>query len=504
MSTSELRSDLRDVSGGVANVPVPRTTPPAAGHTPGDGSSSRPVVLHVVEAFGGGVAAAVRDYVRATPECEHHLLCHLRPEAVNLETDWDADFSSVRSLPGGHLTNVRVTRRAIKDLNPDVVHSHSSYAGVYARIAAGHLPRRRTDTLSPLNAPLAPTTRAERRGDVLDDASLAAMVDVEPVDSEHGEGANATSYPGPGAGSAGEQMARSVPGGRPKAESSGRIKQVYTPHAWSFSRLDRSRVSRFGYWLLEGVLAARTDVLAGCSKAENNVAHWGPIAPRTVYVPNVAHPGPERHRRASHGEPLVLVGVGRLVAQKDPMFFVQSVEAIRAAGHAVTPLWIGGGSPHAERQLREHGIEVTGWVGHDLVREHLARADVYLHTARWEGFPITVLEAALNDIPVIVRRIRVFDDAGLPVVVDTPQDVARHWPEVMDERTRDAVCDWARRALWENSYAVQRSRLAEIYGVHVPLAGIGSAPAETRAAPRETVGAPRETWGALQGTTETL
>ena len=105
------------------------------------------------------------------------------------------------------------------------------------------------------------------------------------------------------------------------------------------------------------------------------------------------------------------------------MFFVQAVEAIRAAGHRVAPLWIGGGDADVEQLLREHGVEVTGWVGHHEVREHLQRADVYLHTARWEGFPITVLEAALSDIPVVVRRIRVFDDAGLPVDVDTTADV---------------------------------------------------------------------------------
>ena len=50
----------------------------AAGHAEGAVSAlpggRRPVVLHVVEAFGGGVAAAVRDYARAVPECEHHLL----------------------------------------------------------------------------------------------------------------------------------------------------------------------------------------------------------------------------------------------------------------------------------------------------------------------------------------------------------------------------------------------------------------------------------------------
>ncbi|MBX4293721.1 hypothetical protein K4G99_22825, partial [Mycobacterium tuberculosis] len=35
------------------------------------------------------------------------------------------------------------------------------------------LPRRRNDTLSPLNAPAAPTTRAERHGDLLAHADLA-------------------------------------------------------------------------------------------------------------------------------------------------------------------------------------------------------------------------------------------------------------------------------------------------------------------------------------------
>ena len=166
----------------------------------------------------------------------------------------------------------------------------------------------------------------------------------------------------------------------------------------------------------------------------------------------------------------MVAGAGRLAAQKDPVFFVQAVEAIRAAGHRVAPLWIGGGDADVEQLLREHGVEVTGWVGHHEVREHLQRADVYLHTARWEGFPITVLEAALSDIPVVVRRIRVFDDAGLPVVVDTPEDVARRWAEITDERARDEVSAWARKALWENCYAVQRRRLGEIYGISVPLA----------------------------------
>lgn len=435
--------------------------------TAGGGSPGHPpVVLHVVEAFGGGVAAAVRDYARATPECEHHLLCNLRPEAVNLETNWDDDFSSVRSLPGGHLANITATRWAIREVKPDVIHSHSSYAGVYARLAVGHLPRRRNDTLSPLNAPGAPTTRAERQGYLLSGTGL------EPAAGGGGGGvASGTGSPAR-RGSGAARWSRAVhelTNNRYVDLSLSRIKQVYTPHAWSFSRLDRSRATRLGYWLLEGALAARTDVLAGCSKAENNVAHWGPIAPHTVYVPNIAPSYGARKLRPGVGEPLVLAGAGRLAAQKDPVFFAQAVDAIRAAGHDVRPLWIGGGDEDVERMLREHGVEVTGWVGHEDVRRHLQRADVYLHTARWEGFPITVLEAALNDIPVIVRRIRVFDDAGLPVVVDTPEEVAARWEEITDERARNEVTRWAGQALWENCRAVQRRRLGEIYGLRVPL-----------------------------------
>lgn len=457
----------------------PGTEVPAAAASraqqPDGGGRHRPVVLHVVEAFGGGVAAAVRDYARATPECEHHLLCHLRPEAVNLEASWDADFSSVRTLPGGHLANIKATRWAIREVRPDVVHSHSSYAGVYARLAVGHLPRRRNDTLSPLNAPGAPTTRAERHGDLLGRAELAPSGRGEAQDAAHDAARAPLVAPARSRGAGArvpapvDRALRELANNRYLDLSLSRIKQVYTPHAWSFSRLDRSRFTRLGYWVLEGVLAARTDVLAGCSKAENNVAHWGPISPHTVYVPNIAHPYGAPKPHPEPGEPLVLAGAGRLAAQKDPVFFVRTVEAIRAAGHRVAPLWIGGGDGDVEQLLREHGVEVTGWVGHDEVREHLRRADVYLHTARWEGFPITVLEAALNDIPVIVRRIRVFDDAGLPVVVDSPEDVARRWEEITDERAREEVSAWARRALWENCYAVQRRRLGEIYGVRVPL-----------------------------------
>ena len=71
------------------------------------------------------------------------------------------------------------------------------------------------------------------------------------------------------------------------------------------------------------------------------------------------------------------VSYTHLDVYKRQVFFVQAVEAIRAAGHRVAPLWIGGGDADVEQLLREHGVEVTGWVGHHEVREHLQRCLLY-------------------------------------------------------------------------------------------------------------------------------
>ena len=91
-------------------------------------------ILHVVESFGGGVSDAVNCFRIATPEFEHHLLYALRP-GVDVQPEIFDDFASAIELPGGHGSRVTATRRRIRDLGPDLVHAHSSFAGVYARLA---------------------------------------------------------------------------------------------------------------------------------------------------------------------------------------------------------------------------------------------------------------------------------------------------------------------------------------------------------------------------------
>lgn len=93
-------------------------------------------VLHVVECYEGGVGRAVRNLVQATPGIEHHLLFHEEAgEGLDVE-----GFRSARRLPASQWARVREVRRAVARTRPDVVHAHSSWAGVYARVVRAGRP----------------------------------------------------------------------------------------------------------------------------------------------------------------------------------------------------------------------------------------------------------------------------------------------------------------------------------------------------------------------------
>ena len=92
---------------------------------------SRPRVLHVVECYGGGVASALDQYVRATPGLEHHLLRRLRDDFA--EDGQHDRFATVAELPRGPLTARRAVRAHVRALAPEVVHAHSSFAGLFVR-----------------------------------------------------------------------------------------------------------------------------------------------------------------------------------------------------------------------------------------------------------------------------------------------------------------------------------------------------------------------------------
>lgn len=363
-------------------------------------SPSAPIrVVHVVESFGSGVKNSVLSYVANTPDIEHHLLWSTHSDTTVDEQDLEP-FASHQFLPAGHAARVRAVRTAVKRLGTPVVHAHSSWAGVYVRLALRH---------------------------------------------------------------------------------SHELSIVYTPHGYSFQRQDLPGVARALFRVAEWVLSFNTTKVAACGQHEARLSEWPFKHPSISVVPNVSHDsGPMADpvqtepddMRPSDGpeagdsgppEGSVVVGVGRLCNAKDPTFFAESIRELRASDPSVRAVWIGEGDDHYARDLLDAGVEITGWLSADETWQVLSGSTVYLHTARWEGFPLSVLEAASAGLPIIGRDIGALRDEGLPLLFSEPREIVDIWTRLGDDDERRAAREFARRFAESHSDARQADALHVMY-----------------------------------------
>lgn len=242
---------------------------------------------------------------------------------------------------------------------------------------------------------------------------------------------------------------------------------VYTPHCYGFERRDVSIIKRAVFWILEWILAFNTSVFAGCSVREVNLSKWPHARARKVLVPNAA-------AKISNGispvavrsEALVVVGAGRLGPQKDPAYFRDWVLALQSEGCVVDARWIGGGDPQAEKLLKDSQISVTGWLPRTEVLEQMKKADVYIHSASWEGFPLAVLESSALGVATLVRDIPAF--ANLPPEIKTDFNQPSHFVDRMSDPASAQLWKQQNLAVWQdvlrnNTHQRQGESLKDAY-----------------------------------------
>lgn len=90
-------------------------------------------IVHVTESFGGGVATAILDYVANTPQHDHLLYYATRGDAP-IDQASLRSFASADVMPQGHLRKFIWLARPFRFKKGDVVHVHSSLAGLYVRL----------------------------------------------------------------------------------------------------------------------------------------------------------------------------------------------------------------------------------------------------------------------------------------------------------------------------------------------------------------------------------
>lgn len=363
-------------------------------------------VLHVIESLGGGVLTSVLTMVDATPDIEHELAIWSRRDHADTGDEL-APFAAVHRLPAQPHRAARGLQELVDRLAPDVVHAHSSYAGVLAR----------------------------------------------------------------------------------STEIDARV--AYSPHCFAFERTDLGGVGRAAVREVERALVRRTDVLIACSPHEAGLA--GELGhARVVTVPNRAlHPPELSARRA---EPFRVVTVGRVTAQKDWRHLVavkREVDrlTVRRGLDPMTWEWLGSGDVEGERALEDAGVSVSGWLPREEVVARIGGAQAYVHTAAWEGAPVSILEAAAVGLPLAARAIPTLVSDGVPGLEGTVDGLAEHLLDLRDPLV------WARehrrslRYAAEHATSVQRYRLNTAY-LHVPVlqvpVAVGAAVGSSHVASRGT------------------
>ncbi len=347
-----------------------------------------PRVLHVVEAYGGGVAAVLSDYVASLPEVEHVVLAYRRP-GVQIGNGLHGRAELI-DLPDGKLAQIRAVQDTVRRLQPDVIHAHSSYAGGYVRFA---------------------TRRHEAR-------------------------------------------------------------IVYSPHCYSFQRKDVPGMARASFWVMEAALSFRTDAVAAVGEWEQELAARLPKRTDIVLVPHRVHL-PADMPPAAHDDDAPVVTVGRIVPQKDPAFFADAARDARLLGGTREWRWVGGGDDRLTQLLRDSGVTVTGWTSRAEVLRELSEAHAYVHTAAWEGNPVTVLEAASVGLPIVARNIPPVRHAGVERLASTPIELAQMTLELDDPVRHAEAVKEAGTFVSRTSARSQAGALRELYGLPNPTSANG-------------------------------
>lgn len=179
-------------------------------------------------------------------------------------------------------------------------------------------------------------------------------------------------------------------------------------------------------------------------------------------------------RRAELGlrpEDPLFVAVGRMVPQKRPLVFLELAEKIRRTAPNARFLWVGDGPLSAEWDawVAAHGLEgvIQRMPWQVDVVPLLFAADVFLHTAEFEGLPLAILEALSAALPCAVTPNLLaempFFDADNSLTVD---DAGEWLKKALQPATRDAIGRAGRRlAEAEFSYAHMAEHYEMLYNV---------------------------------------
>lgn len=187
---------------------------------------------------------------------------------------------------------------------------------------------------------------------------------------------------------------------------------VYQPHGLSWLREDKGTLARRAFLAAEWLLARRAGALVGVSSGEcEQMRRLGrrdvTLIENGVRIDEIPRHEPDDAASLAPAgavsRKLRIGTVNRICAQKDPAFFAEV--ATRLGSTAFEFVWIGDGEAALRPVLERAGVNVRGWLARAEALAEMARFDIYLQPSRWEGMPLSLIEAQVAGVPAIARAV---------------------------------------------------------------------------------------------------
>lgn len=205
--------------------------------------------------------------------------------------------------------------------------------------------------------------------------------------------------------------------GRIAAKWCGVKKVFYTPHAYAFQNSKLSYLNRITYIFIEKYLSRFcTYKTINVSNGEKIEAINNDIDIDKKFI--VIHNGVDKNLskynclKTQYGfmENDFIVGcIGRLEEQKNPLLFLKIVKLVKEKGIDVKFLWIGNGELKkiCENYIKQNKLnDICIILPFSSETEKLLTCfDVFISTSLYEGYPYTLLDASINNIPIIATNI---------------------------------------------------------------------------------------------------
>jgi glycosyltransferase involved in cell wall biosynthesis len=168
-----------------------------------------------------------------------------------------------------------------------------------------------------------------------------------------------------------------------------------------------------------------------------------------------------REQIAGDADRLLLISVGRLVAQKGFADLLDAFSILLQSHPALCLVIVGDGDLRFVLEEKIKGLGLSESV-HLLGRRSdvpqlLSASDVYVLASRWEGLPIAVLEAMAAGLPVITTDVGdnawALDTSGLVVPPRQPDVFASTLASLLDDPVRRSLLGQAAKARIDKNFS---------------------------------------------------